>query len=143
MTTYTITNTKSGATIGIYEGATEAEALDAMARDAGYESYADQLATIESDGSDIGVTELAYAGAQIDVELHRGNIDPAGEGDDADIKACTDYVLDAMRDAFPGATVRAVGNGGRDCGTTADGQDITSDVRAAANRAFDDWCAQQ
>ena len=40
MTKYLITNAKSGAELGVYEGATEAEALDAMARDAGYADYA-------------------------------------------------------------------------------------------------------
>ena len=38
---YQITNTISGVELGVYEGATEAEALDAMARDAGYSDYAE------------------------------------------------------------------------------------------------------
>ena len=37
--TYRITNTRSGHTLGDYQGATESEALDAMARDAGYENF--------------------------------------------------------------------------------------------------------
>ncbi len=40
MTTFTITNTASGIVLGQYEAATEAEALDLMARDAGYADYA-------------------------------------------------------------------------------------------------------
>jgi hypothetical protein len=40
MTTYRIENMISGVILGDYEGATEAEALDAMARDAGYADYA-------------------------------------------------------------------------------------------------------
>jgi hypothetical protein len=40
MTTFRIENTISGVVLGDYEGATEAEALDAMARDAGYSDYA-------------------------------------------------------------------------------------------------------
>lgn len=41
MATYMIENTVSGVILGEYDGATEAEALDALARDAGYESYDD------------------------------------------------------------------------------------------------------
>jgi len=37
--TYRITKTRSGHTLGDYQGATESEALDAMARDAGYENF--------------------------------------------------------------------------------------------------------
>ena len=37
--TYRITNTRSGYTLGDYQGTTESEALDAMARDAGYENF--------------------------------------------------------------------------------------------------------
>ena len=40
MNTYEIASTVSGAVIGHYRGATELEALDAMARDAGYDCYA-------------------------------------------------------------------------------------------------------
>jgi len=39
-TTFRIYNTISGIALGDYDGATEAEALDAMARDAGYADYA-------------------------------------------------------------------------------------------------------
>jgi hypothetical protein len=40
MSRYQIENTVSGVILGIYEGATETEALDACARDAGYADYA-------------------------------------------------------------------------------------------------------
>lgn len=40
MAAYTITNTRSGTILGTYDAETEAAALDAMARDAGYADYA-------------------------------------------------------------------------------------------------------
>jgi hypothetical protein len=40
MNRYQITNVISGVDLGIYEGETEQEALDAMSRDAGYEDHA-------------------------------------------------------------------------------------------------------
>ena len=40
MTAYRITNPKSGTDLGPYEGDNAAQALDAMARDAGYADYA-------------------------------------------------------------------------------------------------------
>lgn len=40
MATYTIENTRSGVVFGEYEGTSEADALDSMARDAGYADYA-------------------------------------------------------------------------------------------------------
>lgn len=41
MTKFQIENTMTGAFLGVYEGADEAAALDAMAQDAGYADYAD------------------------------------------------------------------------------------------------------
>lgn len=41
MATYTITSKTSGADLGTYEGATAAEAIEAMHRDAGYTSSQD------------------------------------------------------------------------------------------------------
>jgi hypothetical protein len=52
MTTYTITNRTSGLVLGVYQGATEAEALDAMARDAGYRDFAD-ASEVTGDESDL------------------------------------------------------------------------------------------
>lgn len=60
MATYRITNRTSGADLGIYVGATAADALDAMARDAG---YADHAAASEVAGDDdLIVTEVAGSG---------------------------------------------------------------------------------
>ncbi|MDK8188153.1 MULTISPECIES: hypothetical protein [Sphingomonas] len=55
MTTYTITNIASGIVLGQYEAATEAEALDLMARDAGYADYASVPEEIGG-GDDLVVT---------------------------------------------------------------------------------------
>jgi hypothetical protein len=41
MTTYRIENPTTGVCLGDYQGATAQEALDAMARDAGYADYAE------------------------------------------------------------------------------------------------------
>lgn len=59
MHTYEIENTKSGIILGQYEGATEAEALDALARDAGYTDYADMCAVAPAANGEIVVTEIA------------------------------------------------------------------------------------
>lgn len=58
MNTYRITNMTSGLTLGDYEGATSADALDTMARDAGYADHAAMCAVTESDGSDLRVREV-------------------------------------------------------------------------------------
>jgi anti-sigma regulatory factor (Ser/Thr protein kinase) len=41
MTSYEIINTTSGHSFGVYEGATEQEAIEACVRDAGYKSTED------------------------------------------------------------------------------------------------------
>lgn len=55
--TWTIENTTSGLVLGTYEGATAADALDAMARDAGYRDYADLQAQVPAEDGEIIVTE--------------------------------------------------------------------------------------
>jgi len=44
MPRYAITNTETGAELGEYRGVHPDDALDAFARDAGYDDYADWLA---------------------------------------------------------------------------------------------------
>lgn len=56
MKRFEITNTNSGIVLGAYEGETAEQALDAMARDAGYPSYA--AIPVEEDTGRLQVTEL-------------------------------------------------------------------------------------
>ena len=79
----------------------------------------------------------SYTGADLTVEVHRGTIDPQGLGSDDEVAACEEHILDAVRAAFPGATVRAVGNGGRTSATMRDGTDFTAEVETVVTQAFD------
>lgn len=81
----------------------------------------------------------AYAGADISVHVGRDTIDPQGLGSDEECAACEEYILDAVRTAFPGATVRAVSRGGRTSGMTRDGVSLDDKVKAVVTRAFDDF----
>jgi hypothetical protein len=54
-TTYHIENATTGVCLGDYQGATAQEALDAMARDAGYANYADAQ---DVSPAELTVTEL-------------------------------------------------------------------------------------
>lgn len=56
MARYQIENTISGVVLGVYEGASKADALDAMARDCGYRDYADCCAV--ADGAGIVAVEV-------------------------------------------------------------------------------------
>lgn len=55
---WTIENMSSGLVLGAYPGATAAEALDAMAREAGYADHAHAI--VETGPADLRVTEVAY-----------------------------------------------------------------------------------
>ena len=81
----------------------------------------------------------SFAGASITVHAGRDTIDPQGLGSDEECAACEEHILDAVRAAFPGADVRAVGNGGRTSGTTRDGVTLDDEVRTVVTRAFDDY----
>lgn len=59
MTTFRITNQTSGADLGAFEADDKAGALDAMAKDAGYASFAESCETTGEDGSDLVVHEVA------------------------------------------------------------------------------------
>jgi len=57
---YTISNAISGMVLGVYEGTSKDDALDTLARDAGYEDYFDACESGE-DGDDLIVTEIESA----------------------------------------------------------------------------------
>lgn len=56
MAWYRIENTESGADLGAYEGTSEAEALEAFAVDAGYESYEEACNLVSDMGRSLKVT---------------------------------------------------------------------------------------
>lgn len=82
--TYEITNAKSGLVLARYYAETEAAALEALARDAGYETYAEACEVAPADTGEIVVTEImplheiyenyqpGSTGFQIAVETHCG-----------------------------------------------------------------------
>jgi len=83
------------------------------------------------------LTDLGAAPrASITVEVGRHTIDPQGLASDEENEHVEGHIMDAVRAAFPGADVRAVGVGGRTSGVSADGEDITSEVVRVVNEAF-------
>jgi hypothetical protein len=60
MTTYQISNSRSGAILGNHSGNTEAEALDAMAKDAGYRDYTHCQQVAPCDGLELNERRCDY-----------------------------------------------------------------------------------
>jgi hypothetical protein len=77
----------------------------------------------------------------ITVNISRDSIDPQGIGSDEDYESAVERIMDDVREAFPDADIRSVGNGGSTSGVTDDGRDITDEVKQIVNDAFDSWCA--
>jgi len=143
-------------TIGSFDGETAAHAIVAYHRAAGLRSVVGADGEVQHDPRDIEsgavvpsetaalrAVEVPYAGAEILVEVGRHTIDPQGLGSDDEVAACEEHILDAVRAAFPGATVRPVNRGGRTSGTTRDGVNLDDEVRAVVTQAFDgfEWPA--
>ena len=57
---YTISNRVSGVVLGVYQGTSKDDALDTLARDAGYADFFDACESGD-DGDDLIVTEIESA----------------------------------------------------------------------------------
>jgi len=143
MNTYTITIKTSGTDMGFWHGTSPAEALEAMIRASGFHGDDDgdtEAPPLFPSLDDVIVTEIEpdYAGASILVRIGRDTIDPQGLASDEETADCEEYVLECVRDYFPGARVSAV-RIGRNSGVTRDGTDISDDVDHAVAQAFEGW----
>lgn len=69
---YEISNTISGASLGVYDAASEAEALDAMAREAGYQDYASLCEVVPAEDGEI-VVSIVVADAITRIEALESN----------------------------------------------------------------------
>lgn len=74
MTHFTISNTISGAHLGIYQGDTKAQALDALANDAGYEDHAAACRAAPVGDGELKVEPAwtVWLGARASIWSHRG-----------------------------------------------------------------------
>lgn len=137
-------------TLGSFDGETAAHAIVAYHRAAGLRSVVGADGEVQHDPRDVEsgavvpsetaalrAVEVPYAGTEILVEVGRHTIDPQGLGSDEECAACEEHILDAVRAAFPGATVRPVNRGGRTSGTTRDGVNLDAEVREVVTQAFD------
>ncbi len=80
-----------------------------------------------------------FAGATIEVNIDRHTIDPEGLASDEEVSECVEHILDAVREAFPGAEVRTAR--GSTMGVSRNGEDLTDRVRTTVNAAFSGFFA--
>lgn len=77
----------------------------------------------------------------ITVCTSRDEIDPQGLGSDEEADACAAAIVDAVRAEWPTAEIREVRSPARTGGVDGRGADISAEVRAVVQTAFDAWCA--
>ncbi len=82
MTTYRITNRTSGADLGLFDGETPEQALDAMARDAGADSHADSMRRLFADAG-YDEEEMAAACERAAAELSVEEVEAGSRTPDA------------------------------------------------------------
>jgi hypothetical protein len=84
--TYEISSKTSGATVWTGEAASEAAALDAMARDAGYRDHADACEQSGDDGAHLVVAEVEVA--ITDEQIEALMTEAGAAGDQAQVALC-------------------------------------------------------
>lgn len=84
--------------------------------------------------------ETSYEGAYITISTSRDTLDPRREMSDVEYTSCRSAIRAAVENAFPGAEVDGSHH---DSGTLRDGTDISADVSAVSEGAWEDWCARE
>jgi hypothetical protein len=102
MSNYLIANTRSGVELGIFEGATEDEALDAMARDAGYPNYEACCEVAPSRAGEIVVREVQLENPMLGLIPAYGRDYRTMTDAVADFRAGKDFLIADVSSAWDG-----------------------------------------